>query len=451
MRFAVAMGCCGGNPGGTGGALNSLPSLKKWGISEVHWVSPFSGNPNAWNSQLIAIRNAGMDPILNPFNDSAGQPGTLGDLTGWAAALKNLGWHGVAGEGVAGNYVAQIQKSLPYVNYAGYLWNGPQVDVYSDPYYAHPASGTAYGHADYIETYNNTTINPGNSTVSVATAAGRTHNSKNVGILIGAWFMESVGTWENIIGAIQRNGVAVKTVLIWRGYDGYDPWTSVMFQNGVANGLKSAYGLTVSTLAQSMGASTTPASTTKPATTAKAAAKPAAKPAPKPVTYTETISIAWVNQNPTNMTDRIGWTFTLKGHASYKSSVGVTSNAPVNEKLDLYQADPATYALATAPAKADLTKWGKQGTLGVANGGDFTLTQASSTAKTLYLMVVNQATPTVRSNIVSETWYSIPGYTPDTETTSTTGTGFNPNPVDPIPSPAPPGICVILRDTHKGI
>jgi hypothetical protein len=192
-----------------GGQLGNLSGLKNMGICEVHYVVRY--NSGTYDGMAAAIKNAGMSPVLNEFNDGACFP-SCGDQTAHFQALKNAGWEGVGGEGVAGDTVASAQNVFPYCNYGGIV-SEQQANMYAPPY-SHPAGGK---HADYIETYNNNgglIIDSFKASYNAAKAAG----SCNLGILIGLWGGVMNYDWPGLINSIG----GCKTALFWCGYD-YDP------------------------------------------------------------------------------------------------------------------------------------------------------------------------------------------------------------------------------------
>jgi hypothetical protein len=199
-----------------GGIIGNIAWLAQNGFAEFHYVVGDTGSHAAERQKISA---AGLRAVLNPFNDGNGV-GPGGDGSSWSwyfPSIKNAGWAAAAGEGEGGSLIGVCMQSLPYINYGGIV-SEQQYDMYASPW-NHPSSGT-YGHADYIETYDNYGHLVLDSTLAAMKSA-KAHGSQDIGILIGAWAMNSASTWISFIDRAEAAGVHVRTVMFWTGYS-YD-------------------------------------------------------------------------------------------------------------------------------------------------------------------------------------------------------------------------------------
>lgn len=193
-------------------------------LDNLSWIASAGGteaglvvNDNTEGASNIpspaAIHNAGIPTaVLNTFNDQSPM-GAGGPWAGFFNSCKNAGWNAISGEGTSGSIVGTCMNYLPYVNYAGTTVGGPQIDMYSSGYYAHPKSGT-YPHWDYIETYNESALTP-DSTVSVCKAA-QAAGAKHSGILIGNWALCLNQPASYFVNLLNQTGG--DTVCFWGGY-----------------------------------------------------------------------------------------------------------------------------------------------------------------------------------------------------------------------------------------
>ena len=199
---------------------------------------------------------------LNPWNDVGNGPNDPETVPGYAQAIIGAGWDMIAGEGVAGNVVADIENHGVYCNYAGCCDGaGGQIDAYASPW-SHPRSG-GRGHCDYIETYVS-----GGGVPSVQSCIDRLNQAKSYGSihhgpLVGLWGNYPCSA-NDIFHIIEATGS--DSICFWTGYD-YEAYNMIQtYASGILNGVISRYGVTPSYGMWGDGSS-------------KAAAPAAAKPA----------------------------------------------------------------------------------------------------------------------------------------------------------------------------